>query len=121
MKYDSVAILFQVSQTVCVETWAGPLGMAAFLARRVPAGQHLEDGKFSIRVCHSEHCGWVEVTGSMTVQSLKDKLKNEAVCNVQRGTLHEKMFLTLSGEQFTDECATLESLGVKPGVELNLI
>ena len=77
-----------------------------------------DDGTFSIGVRYSGSVKLVDVTGSMTVQILKDKLKNEAFMNVPRSTSHDKMFLQLGEKGFTDECATLESLEVRPGVEL---
>ena len=77
-----------------------------------------DDGTFSIRVLHSGSVELVDVTGSMTVHILKDKLKNEVFCNVPRSTSHDQMFLQLDQKGFTDECATLESLGVSPDVLL---
>ena len=41
-----------------------------------------DDGTFSIGVRYSGSVKLVDVTGSMTVQILKDKLKNEAFMNV---------------------------------------
>ena len=77
-----------------------------------------DDGTFSIRVLYSGSVKLVDVTGSMTVQILKDKLKNEVFCKVPRSTSHDQMFLQLDQKGFTDECATLESLGVSPDVQM---